>query len=85
MFTKFLTYRYLWWIGQGLLTAAGCFFIFFGISLLIASYKLDNPFTFIMTFFASNLIILISGALVAGFLFRLRAVYQELGKTDDDE
>jgi hypothetical protein len=29
-----------------------------------------------MTFFSSNLIILISGALLAGFIFRIKAFYQ---------
>jgi len=54
-----------------LLIAVGCFFLLFGVHLLIAAYNLDNPFYFIMTFFASNLIILISAALVIGFVIRL--------------
>jgi len=51
----------------------GCFFLAFGIHLLISAYRLDNPFWFIMTFFASNLIILISAALLVGFVVRLFA------------
>jgi len=59
------------WTGQIALLLAGCFFMFFGIQLLMAAYRLNDPFGFIMTFFASNLIILISGAIVAGFIFRM--------------
>jgi uncharacterized membrane protein len=58
-------------VRQVLLIAVGCFFLLFGIHLLIAAYGLNNPFWFIMTFFASNLIILISVALIIGFIIRL--------------
>jgi hypothetical protein len=51
----------------------GFFFLLFGIHLLIAAYRLNNPFWFIMTFFASNLIILISAALLVGFIIRMFA------------
>ena len=54
-----------------LLILAGCFFLAFGIHLLIAAYSLKDPFYFVMTFFASNLIILISAALLAGFIVRI--------------
>lgn len=70
--------RPLWWLGQGLLILLGCFFLAFGVQLLMAAYRLPDPFTFIMTFFAASLIILISAALVVGFLLRLRAVYLHL-------
>jgi hypothetical protein len=49
----------------------GCFFLMFGIQLLISAYQLENPFWFVMTFFASNLIILISAALLVGFIARM--------------
>jgi hypothetical protein len=60
-----------WWIRQVILTLMGCFFLVFGIQLLISAYQLNNPFWFVMTFFASNLIILISAALVVGFIVRM--------------
>ena len=60
-----------WWIRKIILILAGCFFLLFGIQLLISAYRLNDPFLFIMTFFASNLIILISGALLAGFIFQM--------------
>lgn len=56
---------------QGLLLIAGCFFILFGVHVLIAAYQLKDPFLFVMTFFASNLIILISAVLTLGFAIRL--------------
>ncbi len=60
-----------WWIRQLLLILLGCFFLMFGIQILIASYGLNDPFSFILTFFASNLIILISAVLVLGFIYRM--------------
>ena len=57
-----------------LLTGIACFFFVFGISLLVASYRLGNPFSFIMTVFAASLIILISGVMVVGFVYRMRRV-----------
>ena len=61
----------LWWIRQIFFTLVGCFFLLFGILLLISAYGLNNPFWFIMTFFSSNLIILISAALLVGFIIRM--------------
>jgi hypothetical protein len=63
-----------WWLGQLTLTGIASFFVFFGISLLAASYRLGDPFSFIMTFFAASLIILISLVMVIGFVFRMRRV-----------
>ena len=65
-----------WWIRQFVLVLASCFFLLFGINLLIAAYGLENPYWFIMTFFASNLIILISATLLLGFVWRMIAVYR---------
>ena len=50
-----------------LLLAVGIFFLMVGILLLISAYQLTNPFAFIITFFASNLMILISAILSIGF------------------
>jgi hypothetical protein len=66
-----------WWIRQVILVVVGCFFFVFGINVLIAAYQLNDPFTFIMTFFASNLIILISVTLVAGFVIRMVRSYKD--------
>ena len=47
------------------------FFILFGINLLYMAYQILDPFSFVMTFFASNLIILISATLLLGFILRI--------------
>jgi len=71
-----------WWIRQWVLILLGAFFLYYGVELLISSYRLNDPYTFIMTFFASNFIILISAALVIGFAYRMLAVYR-LSKNND--
>lgn len=65
-----------WWLRQAVLIIAGCFFLTFGIHILIAAYNLKDPYSFIMAFFASNLIILISGTLILGFILRMIKVYR---------
>ncbi|UCG09533.1 MAG: hypothetical protein JSV83_11860 [Desulfobacterales bacterium] len=66
----------LWWVKQIALISIGGFYLYFGVHLLIASYQMNNPFSFILTFFASNFIILISGALLVGFIYRIIAVFR---------
>lgn len=66
-----MTSNYFWWIRQIILVLAGLFFLALGIHTLIIAYKLDNPFSFVLTFFASNLMILISATLVLGFILRM--------------
>ena len=74
----------LWWIGQCLLILAATFFLFYGISLFRAAYKLNDPFYFIMMIFASNLIILINGTLLIGFVYRMINVYKILKKDPEN-
>ena len=71
-----------WWIRQTVLIVIGAFFLYYGIHLLISSYSLKDPFVFIMTFFASNFIILISGTLVFGFAYRMVTAFRNAKKTD---
>jgi len=66
-----MTTKILWWIRQIILAMAACFFLVFGIQMLIASYRLNDPFTFIMTFFSSSFIILISGTLLFAFIYKM--------------
>ena len=63
--------KILWWIYQIILAMAACFFLVFGIQMLIVSYRLNDPFTFIMTFFSSSFIILISGTLLFAFVYKM--------------
>jgi hypothetical protein len=71
-----------WWIRQIVLISISAFFVYFGIRLLISSYELKDPFTFLMTFFASNFIILISGTLIFGFAYRMIRVYRQSKNSD---
>jgi len=59
------------WLSRSIFTALSVFFLFFGIDLLRAAYRLEAPFMFIATFFASNLIILISAVLLLGFVLSM--------------
>jgi pilus assembly protein TadC len=54
-----------------ILSLIAIFFILFGINLLYMAYQIIDPFSFVITFFASNLIILISATLLLGFILRI--------------
>jgi hypothetical protein len=71
-----------WWIRQIVLISISGFFLYFGIRLLVSAYKLNDPFTFLMTFFASNFIILISAALMIGFAYRMITAYRQSRNSD---
>lgn len=76
--------KYTWWILQIVLCGVGIFFLIFGIDLLRASYALNNPFSFIMSFFAASFVILISGTLIVAFIFKMVRVYNAYKKSDSD-
>ena len=65
-----------WWVRQIILVAIAGFYLVFGIQLLISAYQLNDPTSFIFTFYASNFIILFSGALLVGFIYRLVTTYR---------
>jgi len=67
-----------WWIRQIILVAIAGFYLLFGIQLLISAYQLNDPTSFIFTFYASNFMILFSGALLVGFIYRLVTAYRHL-------
>jgi hypothetical protein len=67
-----------WWIRQFILIAIAGFYLVFGIQLLVSAYRLNDPTSFIFTFYASNFIILFSGALLVGFIYRLARTYRQL-------
>lgn len=70
-----------WWIRQIILILIAGFYLALGIQLLISAYQLNDPPNFILTFYASNFMILISVALLVGFIYRLVATYRRLKKT----
>lgn len=63
---------FLFWVKTGVVGIASLFFLFLGIDNLFNAYALTNPQTFILYFFSSNLIILIS---LTGLLFSIIRVY----------
>ncbi|MDM8517786.1 hypothetical protein QUF76_16445 [Desulfobacterales bacterium HSG16] len=75
-----------WLIKQILFILAGFYFLYFGITVLIASYSLKDPFSFITAFFSSNLIILISITIIYGIIHRgLIHVKSNSAKESKDE
>jgi len=62
----------LWWVGQIILLFLALFFLGFGVHVLILAYHLKDPSDFILTFFASNLIIMISGVILIGLALRMK-------------
>ena len=68
--------RTYWWVRQFILIVIAGFYLVFGIQLLVSAYRLNDPASFIYTFYASNFIILFSGALLVGFVFRLVTAYR---------
>ena len=69
-----------WWIRQIILILIAGFYLVFGIQLLVSAYQLNDPPNFILTFYASNFMILISAVLLVGFIYRIVAVYRRLKK-----
>ncbi|MEJ2167070.1 MAG: hypothetical protein P8X90_16185 [Desulfobacterales bacterium] len=73
-----------WWVRQIVLILVAGFFLYYGIEMLIFAFGLKAPHVFLMTFFASNLIILISAALIVGFAYRMLRVYRQMRKQDKE-
>ncbi len=65
------TFMMIQCVGDILIGILSSFFLFWGITLLLSAYSLKNPLEFIMLFFSSNFIILISGAGILYAAFRL--------------
>ena len=59
-----------WWFGFFLLVLLAVAFLVFGIYILIISYRLQNPFIFLPTFFSSSLMILVCLSLIAGLIIK---------------
>jgi TRAP-type C4-dicarboxylate transport system permease small subunit len=68
----------MWWPSQVIMTLVSGFFLVFGVELLIGSYSLKDPFSFIMTFFSASFIILISATLLITFIIKMTRVYRKL-------
>lgn len=59
------------WVVQVILAFIALFFVLFGVNLLYMAYQINDPFSFIMTFFSSNLIILIGTVLFISFILKI--------------
>ncbi|WP_035237509.1 hypothetical protein [Desulfobacter vibrioformis] len=68
--------KYFWWAVQVLCLLISLFFFVFGIDLIRGAYGLDDPFSFIMTFFAASFIILISLTLALVAMIKMIRVYR---------
>ena len=74
----------IWWIRHVVFILVGAFFLYYGIELLIGAYDLNDPFVFIMTFFAANFIILINATLIFGFVYRMVMALRRSKETDQE-
>ncbi len=72
-----------WWIFQILMLGVSIFFMLFGFDLLRASYTFEDPFSFIMTFFAASFMLLISAALGLGFVVKMVRAFKGANHTDN--
>ncbi len=57
------------WLDWGkplIITVVSLVFLTMGVDMLIAAYRVENPLNFIMTFFSSSLMIMIS---IVGFIY----------------
>ncbi|MCD4718455.1 MAG: hypothetical protein K8S13_01150 [Desulfobacula sp.] len=70
--------KYTWWLFQMIMMLVSGFFLIFGVDLIIGSYSLKDPFSFIMVFFSASFIILISLTLLITFLIKMVRVYRHI-------
>jgi heme A synthase len=83
---KVLILKVLWWVKQIFLILIGSFFFLFGIQVMVGAYQLNNPFTFMMSFFSASFIILISLALLAGFIIKaIKALKGDIKDEDEED
>jgi len=75
----------VWWSCQAGLVMIDGFFLVFGIQLCIQAYFLDDPYFFILTFFSSNLIILISVVILIGLVINMISVYRIMSKDEKNK
>jgi uncharacterized membrane protein YjgN (DUF898 family) len=75
-----------WWIRNTVIALGSAFFLVFGIETLLGAYRLRDAHLFIVYFFSSNFIILIS---LVGLLYpilQIRAYFRAgKGKGHDDD
>ncbi|OPL11504.1 MAG: hypothetical protein AVO39_05360 [delta proteobacterium MLS_D] len=60
-----------WWTKQLVILFVSGFFLYRGVRVLIGCYGLDDPFSFIMYFFSSSLLILVSASIMLYPVFKI--------------
>jgi len=68
---------YIWWGVQIAIGSLSVFFLLVGINVLVGSYGLENPLEFIMYFFSSSMLILVSATFL---IFPVVQIYGRLVK-----
>lgn len=63
---------FTWWAKQIAVGFLSVVFLFFGVGILFSAYQIQNPHEFILVFFGSNLIILIS---ITGVIYAAYRIY----------
>jgi len=77
--------KYTWWLFQIVMTLVSAFFLFFGVNIMAGAYALNDPFSFMMTFFAASFVILISLTLFASFPIKMIRVYRQIHHHPDNK
>lgn len=67
-----------WWLRSICLSIVSIFFLLWGIRELFHAYALRHPGEFLASFFSSSFIILISAALLVGFIWRMVLRYKKI-------
>lgn len=70
----------LWWGKTLLIGLVSLFFLVKGIDVLIGSYYLDNPLEFVMYFFSSSMLIMVSAV---GVYYSLLHIYNFFFRRND--
>ncbi|MBA7561070.1 hypothetical protein ES708_02705 [subsurface metagenome] len=62
---------FFWWVSKLFIGIVSLFFLARGIDVLVHSYTLNNPLEFLMYFFSSSMLILVSAVGVIYCAFRV--------------
>lgn len=73
----------LWWGKNILITIFSLFFLVFGMETLVGAFYLKNPLEFIMYFFSSCLMVLVSLVGIVYPAFQVHALFRPR-KTDNE-
>lgn len=60
-----------WWARFIFFSAVAIFFLEFGVEEMARAYRVKYPHEFLASFFSSSFIILISGTLLVGFIWKM--------------